>query len=56
MSVLDGSLAVASGPGLGCVKANQPTRFSVNARPVGGEADLDVQIICMQHLFLLIVY
>lgn len=44
MPVLDGSLATASGPGLGHVITEQATTFNVATRNVGGDADLAVLI------------
>ncbi|ESO00645.1 hypothetical protein HELRODRAFT_192560 [Helobdella robusta] len=43
-TVLNGNLARATGPGLGRVKANVPTKFTVIANAVESPADLEVLI------------
>jgi hypothetical protein len=42
--VIDGSLAIASGPGLGSVPAHKATKFHVSVSSAGGDADLATHI------------
>lgn len=42
--MLDGSQAMAKGPGLDCVRVGQPTRFTVTATGVGCDAEVEVLV------------
>lgn len=52
--MIDGSLATASGPGLGPVPAHKLTKFHVLVNAAGGDADLITQVTGLLNVLFLL--